>query len=55
MAGDAGRHVRRPAELVVRTAPYSKLVPGQPMDVTVRPDLLHLFDSRGRRIDANWR
>jgi multiple sugar transport system ATP-binding protein len=49
---DPGRHHRRPADLAVRLAPYPSISPGQSMSVSVRIEALHLFDSRGDRIDA---
>jgi len=52
---DPGRHHRRPAELVVRLAPYPQISPGHPLSVSVRMDALHFFDERGARIDVGWR
>jgi multiple sugar transport system ATP-binding protein len=52
---DPGRHHRRPAELVVRLAPYPQIAPGHPLAVSVRMDALHFFDERGARIDVGWR
>jgi multiple sugar transport system ATP-binding protein len=52
---DGGRHHRRPAELVVRLAPYPAISPGQSMAVSVRMDAVHFFDERGDRIDVGWR
>ncbi len=52
---DAGRHHRRPAELVVRLAPYPAVSAGDPLSVSVRLDALHFFDERGDRIDVGWR
>jgi multiple sugar transport system ATP-binding protein len=52
---DPGRHHRRPAELVVRLAPYPQIAPGHPLSVSVRMDALHFFDERGSRIDVGWR
>jgi multiple sugar transport system ATP-binding protein len=52
---DAGRHHRRPADLVVRLAPYPAVTRGQPLAVSVRTDALHFFDEYGKRIDVGWR
>jgi multiple sugar transport system ATP-binding protein len=52
---DPGRHHRRPAELVVRLAPYPQISTGHPLAVSVRMDALHFFDERGARIDVGWR
>ncbi|NJC72865.1 ABC transporter ATP-binding protein [Planosporangium thailandense] len=49
---DGGRHHRRPAELVVRLAPYPALTQGTPLAVRVRMEALHFFDERGKRIDV---
>ncbi|MFI5494426.1 ABC transporter ATP-binding protein [Actinoplanes sp. NPDC051859] len=53
--GDPGRHLRRPAEVAVRLAPYPAVAPGYPLAVGVRMAALHFFDERGDRIDVGWR
>jgi multiple sugar transport system ATP-binding protein len=53
--GEPGRRHRRPAEFVVRLAPYPAGGPGQSMAVAVRLDQAHFFDARGDRIDVGWR
>lgn len=50
---DSGRHHHRSADLAVRLAPYPDISIGQSMSVSVRIEALHLFDSRGDRIDAS--
>ncbi|HEY1489299.1 MAG TPA: ABC transporter ATP-binding protein, partial [Micromonosporaceae bacterium] len=52
--GDGRRH-RRPAEFVMRLAPYPTAGPGQNIAVAVRLDEAHFFDGRGNRIDVGWR
>jgi multiple sugar transport system ATP-binding protein len=52
--GDSRRH-RRPAEFVVRLAPYPGGSAGQSIAVAVRLELAHFFDGRGDRIDVGWR
>ncbi len=52
--GDSRRH-RRPAEFVVRLAPYPGGSAGQAIAVAVRLDQAHFFDGRGDRIDVGWR
>src|SRR5688572_3144607 len=46
-----GRHSRKPAELVVRLAPYPGVNAGHPLAVAVRTDALHFFEESGNRID----
>jgi multiple sugar transport system ATP-binding protein len=53
--GEAGRRHRRPAEFVVRLAPYPGGTAGQQIAVAVRLDLAHFFDEHGNRIDVGWR
>jgi multiple sugar transport system ATP-binding protein len=53
--GEPGRRHRRPAEFVVRLAPYPTGGAGQSMAVAVRLDQAHFFDARGDRIDVGWR
>jgi multiple sugar transport system ATP-binding protein len=54
--GEAGgRHHRRPAELVVRLAPYPAVNAGHPLAVAVRIDALHFFEDGGPRIDIGRR
>ncbi|HEX5540507.1 MAG TPA: ABC transporter ATP-binding protein [Micromonospora sp.] len=55
VSADPGRHQRRPAELVVRLAPYPMLSAGQPVAVAVHLEALHFFEEGGRRIDVGWR
>jgi multiple sugar transport system ATP-binding protein len=52
---EAGRHHRRPAELVVRLAPYPAITAGHPLAVAVRIDALHFFEEGGKRIDIGRR
>jgi len=52
---EAGRHHRRPAELVVRLAPYPAITAGHPLAVAVRVDALHFFEEGGKRIDIGRR
>jgi multiple sugar transport system ATP-binding protein len=52
---DVGRHHRRPAELVVRLAPYPAVTAGHPLAVAVRIDALHFFEDGGDRIDIGRR
>ena len=52
---EAGRHHRRPAELVVRLAPYPSINSGHPLAVAVRIDALHFFEEGGPRIDIGRR
>jgi multiple sugar transport system ATP-binding protein len=52
---EAGRHHRRPAELVVRLAPYPAITAGHPLAVAVRIDALHFFEEGGKRIDVGRR
>jgi multiple sugar transport system ATP-binding protein len=52
---EAGRHHRRPAELVVRLAPYPAINSGHPLAVAVRIDALHFFEEAGSRIDIGRR
>ena len=53
--GDPTHRHRRPADFVVRLAPYPSGAPGQAMAVTVDMDQAHFFDERGQRIDVGWR
>jgi multiple sugar transport system ATP-binding protein len=53
--GEPGRRHRKPAEFVVRLAPYPNGGAGQNMAVSVRLDQTHFFDERGDRIDVGWR
>ena len=53
--GEPGRRHRRPAEFVVRLAPYPGGSAGQSIAVAVRLELAHFFDERGDRIDVGWR
>jgi multiple sugar transport system ATP-binding protein len=53
--GEPGRRHRRPAEFVVRLAPYPNGGPGQNMSVAVQLDQAHFFDAHGDRIDVGWR
>jgi multiple sugar transport system ATP-binding protein len=53
--GEPGRRHRRPAEFVVRLAPYPIGGAGQNMAVSVRLDQAHFFDEHGDRIDVGWR
>jgi multiple sugar transport system ATP-binding protein len=50
-----GRHHRKPAELVVRLAPYPGVGAGHPMAIAVRIDALHFFEESGNRIDVGRR
>jgi multiple sugar transport system ATP-binding protein len=50
-----GRHHRKPAELVVRLAPYPGVGAGHPMAIAVRIDALHFFEEGGNRIDVGRR
>jgi multiple sugar transport system ATP-binding protein len=50
-----GRHSRKPAELVVRLAPYPGVNAGHPLAVAVRTDALHFFEESGNRIDVGHR
>jgi multiple sugar transport system ATP-binding protein len=50
-----GRHSRKPAELVVRLAPYPGVNAGHPLAVAVRIDALHFFEETGARIDIGQR
>ncbi|MFW6203970.1 MAG: ABC transporter ATP-binding protein [Actinomycetota bacterium] len=51
-----GRHLRKPADVPVRLAPYPGIGPGEPMAVAVDVEALHFFDARrGHRIDVSWR
>jgi multiple sugar transport system ATP-binding protein len=52
--GDGRRH-RRPAEFVMRLAPYPNIGAGQNVAVSVRLDEAHFFDGHGDRIDVGWR
>jgi multiple sugar transport system ATP-binding protein len=52
---EAGRHHRRPAELVVRLAPYPAINAGHPLAIAVRIDALHFFEEGGNRIDIGRR
>jgi multiple sugar transport system ATP-binding protein len=52
---EAGRHHRRPAELVVRLAPYPAINTGHPLAIAVRIDALHFFEEAGNRIDIGRR
>jgi multiple sugar transport system ATP-binding protein len=52
---EAGRHHRRPAELVVRLAPYPAINAGHPLAIAVRIDALHFFEEAGNRIDIGRR
>jgi multiple sugar transport system ATP-binding protein len=52
---EVGRHHRRPAELVVRLAPYPAINAGHPLAVAVRIDALHFFEDGGDRIDIGRR
>jgi multiple sugar transport system ATP-binding protein len=54
-AGGGGRHSRKPAELVVRLAPYPGVNAGHPLAVAVRIDALHFFEESGARIDVGHR
>jgi multiple sugar transport system ATP-binding protein len=49
-----GRHHRRPAELVLRLAPYPAVGPGQLVAVRVDMGSVHVFDERGKRVDVRW-
>jgi multiple sugar transport system ATP-binding protein len=52
---EGGRHHRKPAELVVRLAPYPGVGAGHPMAIAVRMDALHFFEEQGNRIDVGRR
>lgn len=52
---DASHRHRRPADFVVRLAPYPAGTAGQPMAVEVALDQAHFFDDQGVRIDVGWR
>jgi multiple sugar transport system ATP-binding protein len=52
---EGGRHHRRPAELVVRLAPYPAITSGHPLAIAVRIDALHFFEEGGNRIDIGRR
>ncbi len=49
------RRHRRPADFVVRLAPYPSGAPGRAMAVTVDMDQAYFFDEQGERIDVGWR
>jgi multiple sugar transport system ATP-binding protein len=53
--GDPSHRHRRPADFVVRLAPYPSGAPGQAMAVTVDVNQTHFFDEQGKRIDVGWR
>jgi len=53
--GDPSHRHRRPADFVVRLAPYPAGASGQPMAVTVDMKQAHFFDDQGNRIDIGWR
>jgi multiple sugar transport system ATP-binding protein len=50
-----GRHSRKPAELVVRLAPYPGVNAGHPLAIAVRINALHFFEESGGRIDVGRR
>jgi multiple sugar transport system ATP-binding protein len=52
---ESGRHHRKPAELVVRLAPYPGVNAGHPLAIAVRMDALHFFEEGGARIDIGRR
>ncbi|QSB15262.1 ABC transporter ATP-binding protein [Natronosporangium hydrolyticum] len=52
---DPGRHHQKPAEVVVRLAPYPQIAVGQSLNVAVSLEALHFFDERGDRIDLHQR
>ena len=52
---DPSRRHRRPADFVVRLAPYPSGAAGQAMAVTVDIEQAHFFDDQGNRIDVGWR
>jgi multiple sugar transport system ATP-binding protein len=54
-SAEGGRHSRRPAELVVRLAPYPGVNAGHPLAVAVRIEALHFFEEAGNRIDVGHR
>ncbi|CAM3543183.1 ABC transporter ATP-binding protein [Kibdelosporangium persicum] len=51
----AGRHQKRKAGLVMRLPPRTNVTRGSTINVVIRRELLHFFDSRGDRIDTGFR